>query len=355
MKNLLVVLTTIALTFSACSQNEEKKPAAASQEKPALPVKTYETKKQKSTVSKSYSAIIKPYEEVEITARVSGILEKMSFKEGDLVKKGQALYTIEQDIYKANLAQAKANFNKASKDYTRAKSLKESKAISIQSYDDYVFAYEDAKAKLDQAQIQFNYTNITSPIDGIAGKKEFDVGDYVGSNESNSKLITITAIDPVHVEFELTKEDIEQFLTQIRQNKATISLVSKGKTYANGVIDYIAPKLNSQTDTLLLRAKFDNKNQELLIGEFTKIEISNLVLPDSFIVPENAVLKTAKANIVYVIDENNVAQVRPVVTGDLVKDGMVIKDGLKTNEQIVISNLAKLRPKTKVQIVNKEK
>jgi membrane fusion protein (multidrug efflux system) len=355
MKNLLIVLTTIALTFSACSQDEEKKPAAASQERPALPVKTYETKKQKSTVSKSYSAIIKPYEEVEITARVSGILEKMYFKEGDLIKKGQSLFTIEQDIYKANLAQAKANFNKASKDYTRAKSLRESKAISIQSYDDYVFAYEDAKAKLDQAQIQFNYTNITSPIDGIAGKKEFDVGDYVGSSDSNSTLITITAIDPVHIEFELTREDIEQFLTQIRQNKATISLESKGKTYTGGIIDYISPKLNSQTDTLLLRAKFDNKNQELLVGEFTKIKISDLVLPDSFIVPENAVLKTAKANIVYVIDENSVAQVRPVVTGDLVKEGVVIRDGLKPNEQIVISNLAKLRPNTKVQIVNKEK
>ncbi|MFW2441605.1 efflux RND transporter periplasmic adaptor subunit, partial [Aliarcobacter butzleri] len=104
-----------------------------------------------------------------------------------------------------------------------------------------------------------------------------------------------------------------------------------------------------------LRAKFENANNELIVGNFTKIEISNLSLGDVFVVPENAVLKTAQATIVFVVDENNIAKPRPVVTGDLVKEGMVIKSGLKPNEQIVTSNFAKLKPDTKVQIVNKEK
>ena len=148
---------------------------------------------------------------------------------------------------------------------------------------------------------------------------------------------------------------MNEFLSQIKSKNVKIKLIADNKTYENGEIDFIAPTIDTNTDTLLLRAKFENPNNELIVGNFTKIEISNLSLGDVFVVPENAVLKTAQANIVFVVDENNIAKPRPVVTGNLVKDGIVIKSGLKPNEQIVTSNFAKLRPDTKVQIVNKEK
>lgn len=352
MKNLSLVLIAIALTFNACTDTQENKTTTASTtQKPALPIKTYEVSKGTTTLSKTYPAIIKPFEEVDITARVSGNLKEMFFKEGDFVKKGQALYTIEQDIYKANLNQAKASFKKANKDYQRAQSLRKSKSISVQSYDNYVFVYEDAKAKLDQAQIQFDYTNITSPINGIVGIKTYDVGDFVGSNSDNSTLITITSIDPIHVEFELTKSDISSFLSQIKQGQGKINLLSNDKVYAGGQIDYISPKLNAQTDTLLLRAKFSNTDHELLVGEFTKLQIANLSIPDVFVVPENAILKTAKGDFVYIVKENT-ANLKPVVVGSLLDKGIIIKQGLEEKDLVVISNLAKLRPNTKVQIIN---
>ncbi len=324
-------------------------------EAPALPVQTFTVKKEENSTNKTYPTILKAYEQVDVMARVSGTLTKKHFTEGSFVKKGTLLYSIEPDTYQANLNVKKANFVKAQKDFERAKTLIASKAISPQSYDDYTFQYNSAKASLDEAQINLNYTKVIAPIDGIIGIKQHDVGDLVGSSASNSLLVTITNTNPIHAEFSLPKEDINKYLSQIKDKTAKISLLANGKKYEGGVVDFISPIIDTNTDTLLVRAKFDNQNQDLIAGNFTKIEVSNLSLGDVFVVPENAVIKTAQASIVMVIDENNIAKPRPVQAGDLISNGVVIKGGLKENEQIAISNLAKLRPETKVQIVNKEK
>jgi|SRR5574344_405203 membrane fusion protein, multidrug efflux system len=324
-------------------------------EAPALPVQTFKVTQQSNTTNKTYPTILKAYEQVDVMARVSGTLTKKHFTEGSFVKKGTLLYSIEPDTYLAYLNVKKANFIKAKKDFERAKTLIASKAISPQSYDDYTFQYNSAKASLDEAQINLNYTKVTAPIDGIVGIKKHDVGDLVGSSATNSLLVTITNTNPIHAEFALPKDDMNKYLSQIKDKSAKITLLANNKRYENGVIDFISPVIDSSTDTLLIRAKFDNTNADLIAGNFTKLEISNLSLGDIFIVPENAVIKTAQASIVMVIDENNIAKPRPVVAGDLLENGVVIKGGLKENEQIAISNLAKLRPETKVQIVNKEK
>lgn len=353
----ILLLTTIAVVgFTGCFQGEAKDTKQqTSPQKPALPVQVFKVNKENNTTNKTYPTILKAYEQVDIMARVSGALEKKYFNEGDFVKKGTLLYKIEPDIYLANLNMKKANFTKAKKDYERAKALFKSKSISNQTFDDYTFQYESSKAALKEAQINLNYTNVKAPIDGIVGLKKHSIGDLVGSSAANSHLITITNTNPIHAEFSLPKDDMDSFLGQIRANKVKVNLLANGKTYNSGEIDFIAPTIDSNTDTLLLRAKFKNPNNELVVGNFTKIELTNLSLGEVFIIPENAVLKTAKTSMVYVLDENNIAKVRPVKTGSLVEKGIVIKDGLKVNEQIVISNLAKLRPNTKVQIVNKEK
>ena len=324
-------------------------------ETPALPVQTFKIEKQNNFTSRTYPTILKAYEQVDVIARVQGTLKEKLFNEGEFVKKGTILYKIEPDTYLANLNIKKANFVKAKKDYERAKSLIASKSISAQVYDDYLFQYNSSKAALDEAQINLNYTTVKAPIDGIVGIKNHDVGDLVGSNANNSLLVTITNINPIHAEFSLPKDDINKYLSQIKNKSAKINLIANGQKYKSGEIDFISSVIDSNTDTLLIRAKFDNTNSDLIVGTFAKIEIDNLSLGEVFIVPENAVMKTAQASIVMVIDENNIAKPRPVETGDLVENGIVVKSGLKIDEQIAISNLAKLRPETKVQIVNKEK
>lgn len=354
MKKIIITATLLALGFSACS-SQEKEAAKTQQATPmGLPVSVFEISDQNAQTTKTYPTLIKPFEEVNVTARVKGILVAKYFNEGDFVKKGTKLYTIEQETYLANLNQAKANYTKAHKDFERASSLIATKSISEQKFDEYKFGYEDAKAKLQQAQIEFDYTQVVSPIDGIVGIKQSDIGDLVGSNENNSLLVTITNTNPIHAEFSLSHDDVSHYIKQIKENKLQITLESNDRKYENGIIDYIAPKLDSNTDTLQLRAKFDNTKQEFIVGEFATIKINNLELGDVFIIPENAILKTAKGSFVYVV-QNNQAKIRLVKLGALVETGVVVKEGLSVGEKIIASNIAKVRPDTPVQIINEKK
>ena len=348
MRKSLVAISFILLGFNSLMAED------APQEKPALPVQAFTVVNKVQTTSKVYPSIVKSFEEVDVTARVKGVLVEKYFKEGDFVKKGTLLYKIEPDSYLANLNMAKSEFTKAQKNYERAKSLIDSKSISAQTYDDYVYQYEYSKAALQQAQIQLDYTKVYAPIDGIVGMKKSDIGDLVGSDNTNTLLVTITNTNPIYVEFSLPKEDVSTYLSQIRNKTAKINLLINNKTYENGVVDFISPKIDANTDTLLLRAKFENKNSDILVGDFGKVELANLDLGNVQVIPENAILKTSQGNFVYVID-NSVAKLKPVETGILVKNGIVIKSGLNENDQVVTTNIMKLKPDTKVQIVPKEK
>ena len=343
-KRVIVPLFVASMAFANLNADEV----------PALPVQVFKAEKKEITTSKTYPTILKSVEQVDIIARVSGTLQEKNYTEGAFVKKGSLLYKIEPDTYLANLNSKKANYTKAKKDFDRAKSLISTKSISPQQFDDYTYQYESSKAALDEAQIQYNYTKVTSPIDGIAGIKKQDIGDLVGTNSANSTLVTITNTNPIHAEFSLPKDDMNKYLTQIRENRAKITLVVGDKLFL-GTIDFVSPTIDTNTDTLLLRAKIDNPNGDLIVGNFAQIEISNLDLGDIFVVPENAILKTAQATVVIVVGEGNIATPRPVVVGDLIKEGVIVKGGLKGGEQIITTNIAKIRPNTKVQIVTKEK
>ena len=114
---------------------------------------------------------------------------------------------------------------------------------------------ESAKASLQNSQIQFDYTKIYAPIDGIVGIRKTDVGNLVGSNDSDSLLVTITNTNPVYAEFSLAKDDVIRYLDQIKNKSVKINLLTSNKTYENGVIDYISPKIDSNTDTLFFKSR----------------------------------------------------------------------------------------------------
>ena len=366
MKNLLITAVVAGLMLGGCLQEDKQENTQTKQqEKPALPIKVYEVKDQKTMISKTYPATIEPSQEVEVAARVSGRLVKMHFKEGQTVQKGDLLYTIEQQEYyaalqkaQADVEKAQARYEKAQKDYDRAKSLIQTNSISSQQYDQDIFEYADAKAavkaaraQLQSAQINYDYTQVTAPISGVVGKKNFDIGDFVGTAQ-NSSLITITATDPVYAEFSIPKEDVQSYLSQIQDGSIKI-YVHTAAQQKKGTIDYIAPKIDPQTDTLLLRAVFQNSNNALIPGEFTTVSMENIFLKDVAIIPEQALLKTARGNFVNTIKEG-VSKMTPVEVGMLSKEGVVIKSGLAKGDVVAISNIAKLRPDTKVQIMEKE-
>jgi len=368
MKKLVFTVVFVAFTLSGCIEQKEQDSAKnAQQSTPALPVQVYEIKDEASKVSKTFSAVLSAYEEVEVLARVGGVIEKKHFIEGSFVEKGSPLFTIEQKTYAANLQKAKADLEKATarlkkaqKDFQRAQSLIDSKAISAQQFDAYEFEYSDAtaalayaKAALITAQTNYDYTNVTAPISGVAGMKNFNVGDLVGTAATNTHLVTITATNPLYANFSLSKDDVASYIAQLRSGDVKVSLQSGTKTYANGTIDFIAPTIDTKTDTLALRAKFENTGGELIAGQFAKIQIDEITLANVHIIPENALVKTLNGNFVYVVSQG-VANLRPVQTGELTPQGVVVLSGLNSGDAIVVSNIAKLRPETKVQIIGKE-
>ena len=371
MKKILFTATIVAIlgglgygVYTVKTKKPEDTMAGMKKEMPPIPVNVFAIHRGVKTTTKNYPTIIKPFGEVDVIARVKGILEKKYFEEGQYVTKGTLLYKIEQDVYetkvdiaKNSVEKAKVNFNKAKKDFERAKTLLTSKSISEQSYDQYEYLYEDAlvalqsgELNLKNAQIEYGYTKVTAPINGIIGMKKNDIGDLIGGSEETSTLLTITNTNLVYAEFSLPKEDIEAYINQIKNGSIKINLISGEKVYPNGKIDFVAPKIDETTDTILLRASFLNTNHRIIAGEFAKIELTNINLGHVSVIPENAILKNPKGTFVMVAVEG-IAQMRPVEVGILIKDGIVIKNGLQLGDKVIISNIAKLRPDAKVMIL----
>ncbi|QSZ41084.1 efflux RND transporter periplasmic adaptor subunit [Sulfurimonas aquatica] len=361
MRNLALYLAVLGLFLVGCSQEEKPQVKEAKTEMPPMPVKAYEVKLEDTTFSKTYSALLKPFKEVEVVARINGVLEKENFVEGSFVKKGTVLYEIQKNEFKAALDSAKAtqqkaqaNSEKVTKDFIRGEYLFKNKAISQQQYDALIYQNDDAKAQLqgakatlDKAQIEYDYTTIKAPISGLIGISKSDEGTYIST--PNSTLTTITALDPVYAEFSLPNSDVLKYRSQIKVG-SEVSLMQAGTLY-RGVVDFIAAKLDAKTDTLLVRATFKNKSQNLVIGSFTEIKLDGFSYKNVAIIPQYALIKTPEAVVVYVIGEEGALSMRPVEIA-LVKDGnAIVVEGLNAGEKIVVSNMAKLRPNSKVSII----
>ncbi len=336
--------------LSGCGDKESNSNATQqNQNMPPIPVKTFKVERKNIVLDKTYSAIIKPYEQVEVISRVQGILEKQHFVEGTFVKKGDLLYTIEQDSYQAKLDVANANYKKALNDYDRAKKLYETKSISDKEYDSFVSAYENAKANLRLAELDFEYTTVKAPINGIVGIKKFDKGNFI---QANTSLVSITATNPINVEFSIPKSDVNRYLKQFKKASTEVKIVDANnkESSINGTINYIAPQIDSSTNTLQLRAKFENSSNDYIVGDFVHVAIKGLQIENSIVVPEQAILQTQNGAIVYVVADG-VASPRPVMLDVLTKDGMVVSGPLQDGDNVIINNIAKLRPNSKVALV----
>ena len=363
MKNLALSLVVASLLFIGCS---DEKGAASSQpqmaQMPPLPVKAQVVKYEKVDFAKKYSAVLKPFKEVEIIARINGVLEKENFVEGSYVKKGDVLYEIQKEEYKAALDEAKAtllkaeaNFNKASKDWGRAEYLFKNSAISEQQRDELLYAYDNAKAEvqkakaaLSNAELNYSYTTIKAPISGLVGMSGSDEGTYINVDSPNANLTTVTSLDFVYAEFSVPSSDVYKYSSQIK-NSASVSLVAGSKTY-KGKVDYVAAKLDLQTDTLLLRAIFQNPNRELVAGSYVEVSMDGFSYESVAKIPQNSLIKTPDSTVVYLIDGGSVAM-RPVEVLHVENGVAMIKGGVKEGDIIAASNIAKLRPNSKVTIM----
>jgi len=360
-----LAVTLGAFLVAGCSSQDKK--AAGMPAMPPLSVSTYKVVASDVPVSLEYPAKVKSMQQVNVVARVSGVLEKKHFTEGSFVKAGDMLYQIDSDRYEALMQEAiadvgvkEATLKQATRDWERTKVLFAQDAVSQKERDAALSAYESASASLKasnaalkKATIDFNYTKVKATISGMTSLNAQDVGSYVGSSSDTMALTTITQTDPVYVEFSLP--DIELLKKRyvmgqgnwnsIAQAKLPVQLSTPdGSKYAKpGTLDFIDSYVDAETSTIKARATFSNPNNILIPGLFVRVNVEGLVYKDAISIPQMALLQDATGSYVFVAKEGKAHKV-PVKAGTVHNNTYIIESGLNAGDVVITNNLTKLRP-----------
>ena len=347
----------------ACSKQPvdpaAKGPAAAP---PALPVTVQRVELQRVPISLETVGQAEGSREVEIRARVSGILEKRLYSEGAPVSAGAALFVIDKATYenavaqaKAALAQESARQEQAQREAERLKQLAQSKAISQREYDEAVSTLkqssaviEGAQARLAEAQLNLSYTNVKAPISGIAGRAVRSEGSLVTANTESSLLTTLTQVNPIWVRFSLAASDFDRIRGAAK--RAQVKLLAPDGTVAadNGRLNFSGTTVDPRIGTVQLRAEFTNPGVKWLPGQFVKVQIL-AGEQEAFLVPQAAVMQTEQARMVWIAEADGKATMRPVQTANWIGSDWIVTGGLKPGDAVIVDNLMKLRPGAMVQ------
>lgn len=313
------------------------------------------------------------FRDVEVRARVTGIVLKHTYTEGSFVKKGDPLFQIDPapfkavvDQQKAAVAQAKATLNNDRRYVARLKPLAKSGATSRKRLDDAISAAQVAKAdlqaaqaQLQQAQINLGYTHVDAPISGLSGKAALSDGSLAIAGQ-NSLLTTISQVDPIYVYFSFADNDYLKLTKEIAagrvkpppNNEYEVELhLGDGSTFANkGKIDFKNNSVDPNTGTIQARAEFPNPDKQLVPNQFVRVIVKGAVRPDAILIPQRAVMQTQKGQLVYVVDKDGKAQERPVEVGQWIGTDWLINKGLKAGDRVIVDGVTKVRPDKPVKI-----
>lgn len=326
---------------------------------PPMPVTIVEV--QASTVPISAEAVAQTEgaKEVEIRARVGGILLKRLYEEGAAVKSGQPMFLIDPVPYeialsqaRAQLAQQQALIDQAKREQERLKVLLETQSVSQREYDNAFSDEAVAKAALQQAQasvreaeLNLSYTTVTAPVSGISGRFQFSEGALIAAN--TSLLTTVVQLSPIWVRFSFSDNELAQLGGRLtEQNVKQVGLIlPDGTEYEQkGKLNFAASQIDPLLGTQQLRATFDNADQRLLPGQFVRARVTTGQRDGIFLIPQVAISSNDQGKFVYVLNEKNEATVRPVVVGDWVGKDWIILEGLNAGDKVIIDNIIKLRP-----------
>lgn len=311
-------------------------------------------------VTKEYVGHVRAKGEIPIPARISGIIEKMNFNDGDMVRKGDLLFEIEDDEYVANVAAAqalvdqyKAELEYAETNFKRQNTLAEKNATARASKDDAVRLYHATKAKLAEAEaklmsakIELGYTKIYAEIDGRMGKATYSPGNYV--TPSSNPLVTLVQVTPVNIRFPVSERDLLTMFGSVKgvREKAELRIRTADGKMHDGWTELLLVdnKTDTSTGTIAIWFSADNTDQKLIPGGFVTVYLSEKT-PDKLpFVPNTAVMTDRKGNYVYVLDGENKVSRRDVELGPLVELNQTIASGLKKGERVVATGTHKTRP-----------
>ena len=366
---IVCLLACLSVSVFACG---EKKATQAPAPPPSA-VTVIETKAQDIPIYSEFVGETHGLKDIAIRARVEGFLEGIHFMEGSPVKKGDLLYTLESQSYEEKVAaqrsvvaEQKTFLAKAKGDLDRIRPLAEINAVSQSDLDEAVAAYEArissveaAKANLRAAQIQLGYTRIHSPIDGIIGKTQAKVGDFVGRDPNPVILNTVSQVETILVTFFITENqylEVARYLSEsgkksVGEEKLSLELLLvDGSVYKHpGKIDFVNREVDTTTGAMLVQASFPNPEGLLRPGQFTKVRVKGRVVKDGILIPQRCVMEVQGLFNVYVVDGADTAHNREVSVGPKIGSEWLIPEGLKPGERVIYEGLQKVKDGAKVK------
>jgi membrane fusion protein (multidrug efflux system) len=350
---------------------------AGSQPFPGMPppeVNVVTVQPKNEPVSFEYTGQLAGYREVEVRARVSGILLKRNFAEGSTVAKGQSMYDIDPVPFESALARADADYAgaearlaQARRNAERLRPLIASKAASQKELDDAVSAEQiadadmkAARARLNDAKLNLGYTKVEAPITGVAGRSQRSEGTLVSGPDV--LLTSISQVDPIYVNFgipeaeqlKLQREADSGRLVLPKDRKFLVSVrMADGSAYPRvGRMSFSDVRVSERTGTTDTRAELPNPEARLRPGQFVRVTLSGANRPSAMLVPQRAVLEGPKGKFVYIVNAESKVEPRPVDVGEWAGDAWVINSGLAAGDKVVVDGVMKIGPGAPVRIAD---
>jgi RND family efflux transporter MFP subunit len=308
---------------------------------------------------------------VNVTPRVSGYIVDIPFKEGDLVHKGDVLFQIDPRPYQhayeqavGQLQQAQANQQLQDVTFARQQRLRETGVIAKEDFDTALSNKSQAAAQvvaaqaaLNSAQLNVEFTHVTSPIDGRVSRQLVNIGNLVQAD--STRLTTIVSVDPIYAYFSMDELAALSYQRLTREGKLDPSKDGKVPVYLQlqdetgfphqGTIDFSDNSFDSTTGTLLVRGTFPNTDGFLTPGNFVRIRIASSPKYDALLVADRAIGSDQDQSFVYVVDSKKIARLRHITTGQLADGLRVVKSGLQPDDSVIINGIIKVRPDSSVR------
>jgi membrane fusion protein, multidrug efflux system len=332
-----------------------------------VPVRVIEAGSTDLKVQIKAIGTVTPLNTVLVQSRVAGPLQQVFFEEGQKVEAGQLLAQIDPADYKVELAQAQgqkeqniALLKSAEQDLERFAKLKEQNTIAAQQMNaqqalvsQLKGAIKSNQAAIDAAALQLSYTQIKAPISGRLGLRAVDPGNLIQANSAEG-LVTITQSSPIAVVFTIPETQLQQVRTAFRAG-AALSVEAWDRAeqmqLTSGTLTTLDNQIDIATGTLKLKAEFANQNEELFPNQFVNVRLNVAVQSGAVTIPQDAVQYGAQGTYVYMIDDNNKAQIRLLKLGAVDNGLVAVEEGLKAGDKVVLEGLDRLRPDREVEVI----
>ncbi len=363
-----LVLVFVLSFVSACSGNADGKPKTAeARKKPLVPVTVSSAVTRRVPVQVQTIGNVQAYATVMIRSRVGGELVGVHFKEGDEVKSGDLLFTIDPRPFEAALRQAEANLgkNRAQLDHARKQAeryaLVVKKGYVSEDQNDQILANAAAleaavragEAAVENARLDLKYCSIRSPINGVTGQLKVDKGNLVKAGDNDNPMVTIKQTSPIYVVFSIPETHLSMLKKHMSSGPLDVSVSIPGdeERSIQGLLTFLDNTVDQTTGTILLRAVFPNEDRALWPGQFVNVTLTLSMQADAVVIPSQAVQTGQQGRYVYVVDRDSTVEYRPVTLARTIDGEAVIQKGVAAGEKVVTDGQLRLTQGAQVKII----